>query len=176
MESRPPDLNGENKVGIRELVINALRMRPDRIVVGECRSGETLDMLQAMNTGHDGSLTTLHANTPRDAIARMETMCLMAGMDLPLKAIREQIAAAVHMIVQQTRFGDGSRRVTYITEIAGMEVDIVTLQDIFFFKQDGFSEDGKVKRRFVATGFVPKFYDDLQRRGVAVNMNIFREE
>ncbi|MBS2031560.1 MAG: Flp pilus assembly complex ATPase component TadA [Deltaproteobacteria bacterium] len=176
LESRPPNLEGKGQITIRDLVKNCLRMRPDRIVVGECRSGETLDMLQAMNTGHDGSLTTLHANTPRDAIARMETMSLMAGMDLPLKAIREQIAAAVNMIVQQTRFGDGSRRITYITEVAGMEVDIVTLQDIFYFKQDGFTDEGKVKGRFVATGFVPKFYDDLQRRGVPVNMNIFREE
>jgi pilus assembly protein CpaF len=176
LESRPANLEGKGQITIRDLVKNCLRMRPDRIVVGECRSGETLDMLQAMNTGHDGSLTTLHANTPRDAIARMETMCLMAGMDLPLKAIREQIAAAVHMIVQQTRFGDGSRRITYITELAGMEVDIVTLQDIFYFKQDGFDDNNKVKGRFVATGFVPKFYDELQRRGVPVNMNIFRED
>jgi pilus assembly protein CpaF len=176
LESRPANLEGKGQITIRELVKNCLRMRPDRIVVGECRSGETLDMLQAMNTGHDGSLTTLHANTPRDAIARMETMSLMAGMDLPLKAIREQIAAAVNMIVQQTRFGDGSRRITYVTEVAGMEVDIVTLQDIFYYKQDGFTEEGKIKGRFVATGFVPKFYDDLQRRGVPVNMNIFRED
>ena len=176
LESRPPNLEGKGQITIRDLVKNCLRMRPDRIVVGECRSGETLDMLQAMNTGHDGSLTTLHANTPRDAIARMETMSLMAGMDLPLKAIREQIASAVNMIVQQTRFGDGSRRITYVTEVAGMEVDIVTLQDIFYFKQEGFTDEGKIKGRFVATGFVPKFYDDLQRRGVPVNMNIFREE
>jgi pilus assembly protein CpaF len=176
LESRPPNLEGKGAITIRELVKNCLRMRPDRIVVGECRSGETLDMLQAMNTGHDGSLTTLHANTPRDAIARMETMCLMAGMDLPLKAIREQIAAAVHMIVQQTRFGDGSRRVTYITELTGMEVDVVTMQDIFNFKQEGFDENNKVRGRYIATGFVPKFYDEMQRRGVPVNMTIFREE
>ena len=133
-------------------------------------------MLQAMNTGHDGSLTTLHANTPRDALARLETMVLMAGMDLPVKAIREQIASAVHMIVQQTRFSDGSRRVTYISEVSGMEVDVVTMQDIFYFKQEGFTEDGKVRGRMVATGFVPRFYDDLQRRGIPVNMNIFRED
>jgi pilus assembly protein CpaF len=151
-------------------------MRPDRIVVGECRSGETLDMLQAMNTGHDGSLTTLHANSPRDAISRMETMVLMAGMDLPIKAIREQIASAVNIIVQQTRFSDGTRRITYITEVSGMEVDVVTLQDIFYFKQEGFDEGGKIRGKFVASGFVPKFYDDLQRRGMPVNMNIFREE
>jgi pilus assembly protein CpaF len=176
LESRPPNLEGKGAITIRDLVKNCLRMRPDRIVVGECRGGETLDMLQAMNTGHDGSLTTLHANTPRDAIARMETMCLMAGMDLPLKAIREQVASAVNLIVQQTRFGDGSRRITYVTEISGMEVDIVTMQDVFLFRQEGFDENNRVRGRFVATGFMPRFYEDLQRRGVPVNMNIFREE
>ncbi|MFZ5469250.1 MAG: ATPase, T2SS/T4P/T4SS family [Myxococcota bacterium] len=176
LESRPPNLEGKGSITIRDLVKNCLRMRPDRIVVGECRSGETLDMLQAMNTGHDGSLTTLHANTPRDALARMETMVLMAGMDLPVKAIREQIASAVNIIVQQTRFSDGTRKICFITEISGMEVDIVTLQDIFYFKQEGFTEDGKVKGRYVASGFVPKFYDELQRRGIPVNMSIFRED
>jgi pilus assembly protein CpaF len=176
LESRPPNLEGKGAIMIRDLVKNCLRMRPDRIVVGECRSGETLDMLQAMNTGHDGSLTTLHANTPRDALARLETMVLMAGMDLPVKAIREQIASAVHMIVQQTRFSDGTRKVSYVTEVSGMEVDIVTLQDIFYYKQEGFTEDGKIRGRFVASGFVPKFYDELQRRGIPVNMGIFREE
>jgi len=176
LESRPANLEGKGAITIRDLVKNCLRMRPDRIIVGECRSGETLDMLQAMNTGHDGSLTTLHANTPRDALSRLETMVLMAGMDLPVKAIREQIASAVHLIVQQTRFSDGSRRISYITEVSGMEVDIVTLQDIFYFKQEGFSEDGKVRGRYVATGFVPRFYDELQRRGIPVNMGIFREE
>jgi pilus assembly protein CpaF len=176
LESRPPNLEGKGAITIRDLVKNCLRMRPERIVVGECRSGEALDMLQAMNTGHDGSLTTLHANTPRDALARMETLVLMAGMDLPVKAIREQIASAVHMIIQQTRFNDGTRKVAYITEISGMEVDIITLQDIFYFKQEGFTEDGKVRGRYVATGFVPRFYDELQRRGVPVNMGIFREE
>ena len=176
LESRPPNLEGKGAITIRELVKNCLRMRPDRIVVGECRSGETLDMLQAMNTGHDGSLTTLHANTPRDAIARLETMVLMSGMELPVKAIREQIASAVHLIVQQTRFSDGTRKICYITEIAGMEVDIVTLQDIFYYKQEGFTDEGKVRGRFVASGFVPKFYDDLQRKGIPVNMSIFRED
>ncbi len=176
LESRPPNLEGKGAITIRDLVKNCLRMRPDRIIVGECRAGEALDMLQAMNTGHDGSLTTLHANTPRDALARLETMVLMAGMDLPVKAIREQIASAVHMIVQQTRFSDGSRRVTYISEVSGMEVDVVTMQDIFYFKQEGFTEEGKVRGRYVATGFVPRFYDDLQRRGIPVNMGIFREE
>jgi pilus assembly protein CpaF len=176
LESRPPNLEGKGQITIRDLVKNCLRMRPDRIVVGECRSGEALDMLQAMNTGHDGSLTTLHANTPRDALSRLETLVLMSGMELPIKAIRDQIASAVHMIVQQTRFGDGTRKVTAITEVAGMEVDVITLQDIFYFKQEGFDKDGKVKGRFVATGFVPKFYEELQRRGIPVNMNIFREE
>ena len=176
LESRPPNLEGKGAITIRELVKNCLRMRPDRIVVGECRSGETLDMLQAMNTGHDGSLTTLHANTPRDAIARLETMVLMSGMELPVKAIREQIAAAVHMLVQQTRFSDGTRKICYITEVSGMEVDIVTLQDIFYYKQEGFTAEGKVQGRFVASGFVPKFYDEMNRRGIPVNMKIFREE
>jgi len=176
LETRPPNLEGKGAISIRELVKNCLRMRPDRIVVGECRSGEALDMLQAMNTGHDGSLTTLHANTPRDALARLETMVLMAGMDLPVKAIREQIASAVQIIVQQTRFSDGTRKICYITEVSGMEVDIITLQDIFYFKQEGFTEDGRIRGRYVASGFVPKFYDELQRRGIPVNMSIFREE
>jgi pilus assembly protein CpaF len=176
LESRPPNLEGKGAITIRELVKNCLRMRPDRIVVGECRAGETLDMLQAMNTGHDGSLTTLHANTPRDAISRLETMVLMSGMELPVRAIREQIASAVHIIVQQTRFSDGTRKICFVTEVAGMEVDIVTLQDIFYYKQEGFTEDGKVRGRFVASGFVPKFYDDLQRKGIPVNMSIFRED
>jgi pilus assembly protein CpaF len=176
LESRPPNLEGKGQITIRDLVKNCLRMRPDRIVVGECRGGEALDMLQAMNTGHDGSLTTAHANSPRDCLARLETMVLMSGMELPVKAIREQIASAVDIILQQTRFSDGSRKVTHIAEVSGMEVDIITLQDIFYFKQEGFDEKGKVKGRYVATGFVPKFYDDLQRRGIPVNMNIFREE
>ena len=132
-------------------------------------------MLQAMNTGHDGSLTTLHANTPRDALSRLETMVLMSGMELPVRAIREQIASAVHLIIQQSRFADGSRKVTAISEVSGMEADTITMQDIFTFRQEGFDGDGKVMGRFVATGFVPKFYDDLQRRGVAVNMDVFRE-
>ena len=176
LESRPANLEGKGQITIRDLVKNALRQRPDRIVVGECRGGEALDMLQAMNTGHDGSLTTLHANTPRDALARLETLVLMSGMELPIKAIREQIASAVHLIIQQTRFADGSRRINAITEIAGMEVDIITLQDIFYFKQEGFDEQGRVKGRFVATGFIPHFYEDMQRRGLPVDMSIFREE
>jgi pilus assembly protein CpaF len=176
LETRPANIEGKGQITIRDLVRNCLRMRPDRIVVGECRGGEALDMLQAMNTGHDGSLTTLHANTPRDAISRLETMVLMSGMELPIRAIREQVASAVNIIVQQTRFSDGSRKVTYISEVSGMEGDIITLQDIFYFKQEGFDDNGKVRGRFVATGFVPRFYDELQRRGIPVNMNIFRED
>src|SRR5215472_7905054 len=176
LEARPANLEGRGAITIRDLVKNALRMRPDRIVVGECRSGEALDMLQAMNTGHDGSLTTLHANAPRDALSRLETMVLMSGMELPVRAIREQIASAVNLIIQQTRFADGTRKVTAISEVSGMEMDVITMQDIFTFKQEGFDEEGKVVGRFVATGFVPKFYDDLQRRGIPVNMDIFREE
>jgi len=176
LEARPPNIEGKGAVPIRELVRNALRMRPDRIVVGEVRGGEALDMLQAMNTGHDGSLTTLHANTPRDALARLETMVLMSGMDLPVRAIREQIASAVHLVVQQQRFADGTRKVTAIAEVSGMETDVISMQDIFLFKQEGLHPDGRVAGRFVATGFVPAFYDDLQRRGMPVDMSIFREE
>jgi pilus assembly protein CpaF len=175
LESRPPNIEGTGQITIRDLVRNCLRMRPDRIIVGECRGGEALDMLQAMNTGHDGSLTTVHANSPRDALARLETMVLMAGMDLPVRAIREQISSAVNIIIQQTRFSDGSRRVTAISEVTGMETDIITLQDIFYFKQEGFDEEGRVKGRFVSSGFIPKFYDDMQKRGIPVNMNIFQD-
>ena len=176
LEARPSNIEGKGQITIRDLVRNSLRMRPDRIVIGECRGGEALDMLQAMNTGHDGSLTTLHANTPRDALSRLETMVLMSGMELPVRAIREQIANAVNLIIQQTRFADGSRKIIAISEVSGMEMDVITMQDIFTFKQEGFDKDGKVEGRFVATGFVPKFYDDLQRRGIPVNMDIFREE
>jgi len=176
LETRPANIEGKGQITIRDLVRNCLRMRPDRIVVGECRGGEALDMLQAMNTGHDGSLTTLHANTPRDALARLETMVLMSGMDLPIKAIREQVASAVNIIVQQSRFADGSRKITAISEVSGMEGDVITLQDIFLFRQEGFDDAGAVRGRFVATGFVPRFYDDLQRRGIPVNMEIFRED
>ncbi len=176
LESRPPNIEGTGQINIRDLVRNCLRMRPDRIIVGECRGGEALDMLQAMNTGHDGSMTTIHANSPRDALSRLETLVLMAGMDLPVRAIREQIASAMNIIVQQTRFSDGTRKVTQISEVTGLEVDIITLQDIFYFKQEGFDEDNKVKGRYVASGFIPKFYDDLQRRGLPVRMDIFREQ
>jgi pilus assembly protein CpaF len=175
LEARPPNLEGKGQIAIRELVRNALRMRPDRIVVGECRGGEALDMLQAMNTGHDGSLTTLHANSTRDALARLETMVLMSGMELPVRAIREQIASAVHLVVQQVRFADGSRKITAISEVSGMEGEVITMQDIFHFQQEGFDEQGGVIGRFAPTGFVPKFYDDLQRRGVPLDMEIFQD-
>ncbi|PKN24620.1 MAG: pilus assembly protein TadA, partial [Deltaproteobacteria bacterium HGW-Deltaproteobacteria-22] len=176
LESRPANIEGKGAIPIRELMKNTLRMRPDRIIVGECRGGEALDMLQAMNTGHDGSLTTVHANTPRDVLSRLETMVLMSGMDLPVRAIREQIAAAVDIIVQQTRYSDGSRKVTYITEVTGMEGEVITLQDIFLFKQDGYDENNKVMGKYQATGFMPKFYDDLRRKGIPVDMTIFREQ
>jgi len=174
LEARPANMEGRGQVTIRELVKNCLRMRPDRIVVGECRGGEALDMLQAMNTGHDGSLTTAHANTPRDMLRRMEVMVLMAGMDLPVSAIREQIASAVHIVIQQSRFGDGTRKITNISEITGMESGTVQLNEIFKFQQDGFDENGRVKGDFVATGTVPNFYDELQARGIAVDMSIFK--
>jgi len=172
LESRPANIEGKGEVAIQDLVINTLRMRPDRIVIGECRGGETLDMLQAMNTGHDGSLTTAHANSPRDMLSRLETMCLMAGMDLPARAIREQIASAVDMIVQQTRLRDGSRRVTYCTEVQGMEGDVVVLADIFTFEQQGI-ENGKIIGRLKATGVRPKFYERIENAGIVLPPNIF---
>ena len=173
LEARPPNLEGKGQVTIRDLVKNCLRMRPDRIVVGECRGGEALDMLQAMNTGHDGSLTTAHANTPRDLISRLEVMVMMSGMDLPVQAIREQVASAVDMVVQQTRFSDGSRRVINITEITGVEGGTIQMQDIFVFEQTGFNEQGRVVGQFTATGRVPEFYEDLRKRGITVDMSIF---
>lgn len=172
LETRPPNIEGRGEVTIRDLVINSLRMRPDRIVVGECRGGEALDMLQAMNTGHDGSLTTAHANTPRDCLARLETMCLMAGMDLPVRAIREQIAAAVDVIVQQERLRDGTRKVTKVTEIQGMEGDIITMSDIFEFEQTGF-EAGKVIGRVRPTGLRPKFIDRIEAAGIHLPPSVF---
>jgi pilus assembly protein CpaF len=174
LEARPANMEGKGQVTIRDLVRNCLRMRPDRIVVGECRGGEALDMLQAMNTGHDGSLTTGHANTPRDMLRRLEVMVLMAGMDLPVQAIREQIASAVQIIVQQSRFGDGSRRITSITEITGMEQSTIQLNEIFNYQQQGFDENGRVKGFYQATGLVPEFYEELSQRGIGVNMEIFR--
>ncbi|MGE0706453.1 MAG: ATPase, T2SS/T4P/T4SS family [Planctomycetota bacterium] len=174
LEARQPNLEGEGAITIRDLLKNCLRMRPDRIIVGECRGGEALDMLQAMNTGHDGSLTTIHSNSPRDCIARIETLVLFAGTDLPSKAIREQIASAVHLIVQQTRLHDGSRKVTYITEVTGMEGGVVTMQDVFLFNQKGFDENHKVLGEHAFTGNMPKFVQALRRRGVDVDMSMFQ--
>jgi pilus assembly protein CpaF len=176
LEARPANSEGKGAVHIRDLVKNCLRMRPDRIVVGECRGGEALDMLQAMNTGHDGSLTTAHANTPRDCLARLEVMTLMSGLDLPVRAIREQIASAVDIIIQQSRMPDGSRKVTHITEVTGMEGEVIQLQDIFLFKQEGYDEHGKIKGRFAATGNVPELYQNLQKRGIPVDLSIFQPE
>jgi pilus assembly protein CpaF len=173
LEARPPNVEGRGQVTIRELVKNALRMRPDRIVIGECRGGEALDMLQAMNTGHDGSLTTAHANTPRDMLSRLEVMVLMAGMDLPAAAIREQIAAAVQIVVQQTRYACGTRKVTSITEITGMEGGVIQMQEIFRFHRSGFYEDGRVRGQFQASGYVPTFYEDLREQGVPVDLSLF---
>ncbi len=173
LETKAPNIDGRGQVTIRDLVRNSLRMRPDRIIVGECRGGETLDMLQAMNTGHDGSLTTLHANTPRDALSRTETMVLMAGMDLPIKVVRQQISAAIDLIVQQTRLKDGSRKVTAITEVAGMEGDTIVLTDIFKFEQTGVSEDGKIVGSLKPTGIRPLFTPRLDAAGFKLPPEIF---
>jgi pilus assembly protein CpaF len=173
LESRPPNIEGSGEITTRDLVKNCLRMRPDRIVVGEVRSGEALDMLQAMNTGHDGSITTCHANSPRDALARIETMVLMAGMDLPSRAIREQMASAVHLIIQQSRLRDGSRKVTHITEVVGMEGNTITMQDIFKFTQTGVDEEGKVIGEFEPTGIVPKFIEEIDAEGIPISREIF---
>ena len=172
LESRPPNIEGRGEITIRDLVINSLRMRPERIIVGECRGGETLDMLQAMNTGHDGSMTTAHANSPRDAIARVETMCLMAGMELPVRAIREQVASAVDLIVHQERMRDGTRKVTSITEVSGMEGDVITMTDIFVFEQTGI-ENGKIIGRLRPTGLRPKFMDKIETAGINLPPSIF---
>lgn len=166
LETRPVNVEGKGEVTIRDLVKNSLRMRPDRIIVGEVRSGEALDMLQAMNTGHDGSLTTGHANTPRDMLSRIETMVLMSGMNLPIKAIRDQAASAIDLIIQQSRLMDGSRRITHITEVQGMEGDVIILQDIFKFEQRGVDNKGKVKGEFVPTGIMPKFVQKLKDKGI----------
>jgi pilus assembly protein CpaF len=172
LESRPPNIEGKGAIPIRELVRNALRMRPDRIIVGECRSGEALDMLQAMNTGHDGSMSTGHANSPRDMLSRLETMVLMAGVDLPLRAIREQIASAVDLIVQQERLRDGQRKITNITEVQGMEGDVIVMQDVFIFEQTGVS-DGKVQGRLRPTGVRPRFAEKFQTMGIHLPPNLF---
>lgn len=172
LESRPPNIEGRGEVTIQHLVINSLRMRPDRIVIGEIRDGAALDMLQAMNTGHDGSLTTAHSNSPRDTISRIETMALMAGFDLPIRAIREQIASAVDLIVHIDRLRDGSRKVVYISEVAGMEGDVITLTDLFQYEQTGF-DDGKVIGQFRATGLRPKFMDKIEASGIHLPASIF---
>jgi len=173
LEAKPAEIDGSGRVAIRDLVMNSLRMRPERVVIGECRGGETMDMLQAMNTGHDGSLTTLHANTPRDSIARMETMAMMAGMDMPLMVIREQIASAIDLIVQQSRLDDGQRKVTYITEVQGMEGDTVVLQDIFLLEVKGKSPDGKIIAELRPTGTRPRFTNRLEAHGFKLPPSIF---
>ena len=173
LESRPSNAEGKGAVSIRDLVKNSLRMRPDRIVVGECRSAEALDMLQAMNTGHEGSLTTLHANTPRDALSRLETMVLMAGMELPLVAIREQIVSAIDIIVQQTRFNCGSRKITHITEVTGIEGSTIQLQDIFIYKKTGYSENGKIQGFFTAQDTIPAFYQEMIDSGISMRTDYF---
>lgn len=174
LESRPSNIEGKGRVSIRDLVVNSLRMRPDRIIVGEVRSGEALDMLQAMNTGHDGSLTTIHANTPRDSLSRLETMVMMSGMELPSKAIREQVASAINLIVQVGRFTDGSRKITKITEIVGMESDTITLQDLFVFRHDGFDERGGVVGKHIPTGIVPSYMEKLRAHGENLSTTIFK--
>ncbi|WP_198508988.1 CpaF family protein [Bacillus sp. FJAT-44742] len=175
LETRPPNIEGKGAITIRDLVRNSLRMRPDRIVIGEVRSGEALDMLQAMNTGHDGSLATGHSNSPRDMVARLETMVLMAGMELPVKAIREQIAGALNVIIQQSRLKDGSRRITNITEVQGLEGDIIVLQDIFTFKQFGVDDNGMILGKLVPTGVRPKFYERMEYEGIYLPPSIFTE-
>ena len=174
LESRPANLEGKGAITIRDLVKNALRMRPDRIIVGEVRGGEALDMLQAMNTGHDGSLTTAHANTPRDVLSRLETMVLMAGMELPVRAVRTQVSSAIDLILQQSRIRDGSRKITHITEVQGMEGDTIILQDLFSYVQDSIDEQGKSVGHFEATGLQPNFMDKFKMNGVDLPLSIFR--
>lgn len=173
LESRPANIEGTGAISIRDLVRNSLRMRPDRIIVGEVRSGETLDMLQAMNTGHEGSLTTVHANSPRDVISRLETMVLMSGMELPVKAIRDQVSAAIDLIVQQARFRDGSRKIISITEVVGMEGDMITLQDLFVFKPEGIDGNGKIRGHHTATGIHPKLLTKLKDNGIMIRDDWF---
>ena len=173
LEARPPNIEGKGAVPIRDLVKNCLRMRPDRIIVGECRGGEALDMLQAMNTGHDGSLTTIHANSPRDVISRLETMVLMSGMELPSRAIREQIASAVDVIIHESRLSDGSRKVTAITEVTGLEGNQIVMQDLFAFRQKGVGLDGKILGEFKPTGAMPTWYDQLAGRGIKCDPKMF---
>jgi pilus assembly protein CpaF len=173
LECRPPNVEGKGAIRQRELLTNSLRMRPDRIVLGEVRGGEALDMLQAMNTGHDGSLTTIHANSPRDAVSRLETMALMADVNLPEKAIRQQIGSAVSIIVQIARLSDGTRRVTHISEVIGVADDMVSLQDIFVFDRLGVSPTGKILGRFRATGVMPQFNERLKTSGITLAADLF---
>jgi pilus assembly protein CpaF len=174
LEARPANIEGKGRVAIRDLVVNALRMRPDRIIVGECRGAEALDMLQAMNTGHDGSLTTAHANNPRDAMSRLENMVMMAGYELPSSAIREQIASAINIVVQQSRLADGSRKIVKVVEVTGREGDVIQMQDIFEYRQTGFDDQGRIQGYYSATGNIPYFIDELRQRGVlALDMSIF---
>ncbi len=173
LETRPKNIEGEGEVSIRDLIKCCLRMRPDRIVVGECRSGEALDMLQAMNTGHSGSLTTLHSNNPRECIARLETLVMMAGLGLPSKAIKENIASAVNLIIQQSRLSDGSRKITHISEVTGMQGDVISLQDIFVYKQEGLDKKRKIIGRFVPTGFIPKFVEEMEAKGMKISRGLF---
>jgi pilus assembly protein CpaF len=175
LETRPPNSEGRGEVVARDLVKNALRMRPDRIIVGEVRSAEALDMLQAMNTGHEGSLTTIHANTPRDAISRLETMILFAGTNLPNRAMREQISSALDVVIQVSRLTDGTRRVTSVTEVTGMEGDVVSMQEIYRFRRRGISPEGKVIGSFEATGVCPTFMERLQLAGVELPPHVFAE-
>ena len=175
LETRPPNIEGKGQVTATDLVKNALRMRPDRIIIGECRGGEALDMLQAMNTGHDGSLTTVHANNPRDAISRIETLVNMSGIELPMSALRKQIASAVHLIIQASRLQGGPRKVTYITEIVGMEQDVIVMQDIFRFVQEGIDSNGKAVGHFQSTGVRPKCIEHLESAGVRLPPSIFAE-
>ena len=174
LESRPANIEGRGRIAIRDLLVNSLRMRPDRIIIGECRAGEALDMLQAMNTGHDGSLTTVHANSPRDALSRLENMVLMAGYELPVSAIREQVSSAIHLIIQQNRLVDGTRKITQISEVVGREGNVITMQDIFVFQQEGLDSDGKVTGYYTATGNIPHFVEVLRQRGrLSLDMSMF---
>jgi pilus assembly protein CpaF len=174
LETRPPNIEGKNQVTQRELVINALRMRPDRIIVGEVRGGEAFDMLQAMNTGHEGSICTVHANTPRDALARVENMVLMAGFDLPVRAIREQVASAIHLLVHISRMRDGTRRITHVSEVAGMEQQTVTMQDIFIFNHEGIDRNGKTQGHLLATGIRPRFAERIEQAGITLRPDLFQ--
>ena len=176
LETRPANIEGKGRVTIRDLLINSLRMRPDRIVVGECRGPETLDMLQAMNTGHDGSLTTIHANSTRDAVARVETMVMMAGFELPVRAIRQQFASAINVMVQAQRLTGGARKLVSVTEVSGMEGDIITMQEIFVFEQAGVRQDGKAYGQFVATGVRPTFLERLNSAGQPVDAGMFTRQ